>query len=224
MKKIFKMKKITILFLGLFLTTVAFSQDSEKAKSLLDEVSAKMGAYKNMYIGFSQTLSNEDAGIKEGDEPPIRGEINLQGEKYNLNYLGNQFIYDGKNLHVINHDEKEISISEGDIEGDDGFVYPSKLLTFYKEGYTFKMGKLQNTKGRKIQYVILNPKDSNSEIIQVELGIDAKTKHIYKLIQTGTNGSKTSFTITKFKNNEDLPKNFFTFNKDKFLSNNYIID
>ncbi|WP_438988465.1 LolA family protein [Polaribacter sp.] len=218
------MKKITILFLGLFLTTVAFSQDSEKAKSLLDEVSAKMGAYKNMYIGFSQTLSNEDAGIKEGDEPPIRGEINLQGEKYNLNYLGNQFIYDGKKLHVINHDEKEISISEGDIEGDDGFVYPSKLLTFYKEGYTFKMGKLQNTKGRKIQYVILNPKDSNSEIIQVELGIDAKTKHIYKLIQTGTNGSKTSFTITKFKNNEDLPKNFFTFNKDKFLSNNYIID
>ncbi|MEN8776557.1 MAG: outer membrane lipoprotein carrier protein LolA [Polaribacter sp.] len=218
------MKKITILFLGLFLTTVAFSQDSEKAKSLLDEVSAKMGAYKNMCIGFSQTLSNEDAGIKEGDEPPIRGEINLQGEKYNLNYLGNQFIYDGKKLHVINHDEKEISISEGDIEGDDGFVYPSKLLTFYKEGYTFKMGKLQNTKGRKIQYVILNPKDSNSEIIQVELGIDAKTKHIYKLIQTGTNGSKTSFTITKFKNNEDLPKNFFTFNKDKFLSNNYIID
>ena len=218
------MKKITILFLGLFLTTVAFSQDSEKAKSLLDEVSIKMGTYKNMYIGFSQTLSNEDAGIKEGDEPPIRGEINLQGEKYNLNYLGNQFIYDGKKLHVINHDEKEISISEGDIEGDDGFVYPSKLLTFYKEGYTFKMGKLQNTKGRKIQYVILNPKDSNSEIIQVELGIDAKTKHIYKLIQTGTNGSKTSFTITKFKNNEDLPKNFFTFNKDKFLSNNYIID
>ena len=218
------MKKIISLFLSLFLTTIVFSQDSEKAKSLLDEVSAKMGAYKNMYIGFSQTLSNEDAGIKEGDEPPIRGEINLQGEKYNLNYLGNQFIYDGKKLHVINHDEKEISISEGDIEGDDGFVYPSKLLTFYKEGYTFKMGKLQNTKGRKIQYVILNPKDSNSEIIQVELGIDAKTKHIYKLIQTGTNGSKTSFTITKFKNNEDLPKNFFTFNKDKFLSNNYIID
>ncbi len=224
MKKIFKMKKITILFLGLLLTTVAFSQDSEKAKSLLDEVSTKMGAYKNMYIGFSQTLSNEDAGIKEGDEPPIRGEINLQGEKYNLNYLGNQFIYDGKKLYVINHEEKEISISEGDLDDDDGFVYPSKLLTFYKEGYNFKMGKLLNTKGRKIQFVILNPIDSNSEIVQVELGVDAKTKHIYKLIQTGSNSSKTTFTITEFKKNEDLPKNFFSFNKDKFLSKNYTID
>ncbi|TMM31025.1 outer membrane lipoprotein carrier protein LolA [Polaribacter aestuariivivens] len=218
------MKKVTLLFLSLFLTTIAFSQSGEKAKSLLDEVSTKMGAYKNMYIGFSQTLSNKDAGIKEGDEPPIRGEINLEGEKYILNYLGNQFIYDGKKLYVINHDEKEISITDGDLGGDDGFIYPSKLLTFYKEGYNFKMGKLENNQGRQIQYVTLNPIDSNSDIVKVELGIDAKTKHIFNLIQTGSNGSKTTFTITKFKKNEELSENFFKFNKAKFLSQNYTID
>lgn len=218
------MKKISILFLSIFITTITFSQNAEKAKSLLDEVSSKMGAYKNMYIGFSQTLSNEDAGIKEGDEPPIRGEINLEGEKYNLNYLGNQFIYDGKKLYIINHDEKEISTNNGDLGGDDGFIYPSKLLTFYKEGYTFKMGKLQNISGREIQYVTLNPIDSNSEIVKVELGIDAKTKHIYKLIQKGENGSKTTFTITDFKKNEDLPSNLFSFNKQKYLSQKYTID
>ncbi|QTD38328.1 outer membrane lipoprotein carrier protein LolA [Polaribacter batillariae] len=218
------MKKITLLFLSIFLTTITFSQNAEKAKSLLDEVSTKMGAYKNMSIGFSQTLSNEAAGIKEGDEPPIRGEIKLKGEKYILNYLGNQFIYDGQKLYVINHDEKEISITEGDLEGDDGFIYPSKLLTFYKEGYNYTMGKLENTKGRHIQYVTLTPIDSNSDIVKVELGIDAKSKHIYKLIQTGSNGSKTTFTINKFKKNEDLSNNFFKFNKAKFLSQNYTID
>ena len=218
------MKKTGLLFLSLFITTVSFSQTDEQAKSLLDEVSTKMGSYKNMYIGFSQTLSNEDAGIKEGDEPPIRGKINLQGEKYSLNYLGNQFIYDGKKLHIINHDEKEISISEGDLGGDDGFIYPSKLLTFYKEGYSLQMGKQQNIKGRNIQLVTLNPIDSNSEIVKVELAIDAKTKHIYKLIQTGANASKTTFTITEFKKNENLSQNFFTFNKSKYLSKNYTID
>ncbi|MDX6745816.1 outer membrane lipoprotein carrier protein LolA [Polaribacter sp. PL03] len=218
------MKKIGILFLSLFITTMAFSQSDAKAKSLLDEVSTKMGAYKNMYIGFSQTLSNEDAGIKEGDEPPIRGEINLQGEKYSLNYLGNQFIYDGKKLYVINHDEKEISVSDSDLSGDDGFIYPSKLLTFYKEGYNLEMGDLKNIKGRNIQFVTLNPIDSNSEIVKVELGIDAKTKHIYKLIQTGANASKTTFTITKFKKNEDLSASFFSFNKAKYLSQKYTID
>ena len=218
------MKKTGILFLSLFIATVAFAQSAEKAKSLLDEVSAKMGAYENMYIGFSQTLSNEDAGIKEGDEPPINGEINLKGEKYSLNYLGNHFIYDGAKLYVINHDEKEISISDSDLSDDDGFIYPSKLLTFYKEGYTLKMGKLQNIKGKKIQFVTLNPIDSNSEIIMVELGIDVKTKHIYKLIQTGINASKTMFTITEFKKNEDLSESFFSLNKTKYLSDNYTID
>jgi outer membrane lipoprotein-sorting protein len=218
------MKKTGLLFLSLFITTVSFSQTDEQAKYLLDEVSSKMGSYKNMYIGFSQTLSNEDAGIKEGDEPPIIGKINLQGEKYSLNYLGNQFIYDGKKLHIINHDEKEISISEGDLGGDDGFIYPSKLLTFYKEGYSLQMGKQQNIKGRNIQLVTLNPIDSNSEIVKVELAIDAKTKHIYKLIQTGANASKTTFTITEFKKNENLSQNFFTFNKSKYLSKNYTID
>ena len=218
------MKKIGILFLSLCITTVAFSQQAAKAKSLLDEVSTKMSAYKNMYIGFSQTLSNEEAGIKEGDEPPIRGEINLQADKYSLNYLGNKFLYDGEKLYVINTDEKEISITDGDMSGDDGFIYPSKLLTFYKEGYNFEMGSLKDINGRKIQFVTLNPIDSNSDIVKVELGIDAKTKHIYKLIQTGSNSSKTTFTITQFKSNQQLSDTFFKFDKAKYISQNYSID
>jgi outer membrane lipoprotein-sorting protein len=218
------MKKTILLFLSLSITSIVFSQNSEEAKSLLDEVSTKMGAYENMYLGFSQTLSNEDAGINEDDEPPIRGVINLQKEKYSLNYLGNKFIYDGNKLYVINNDEKEISITEGDLDGDDGFIYPSKLLTFYKDGYNFDMGKLQNINGRRIQFVTLNPIDSNSDIVKVELGIDAKTKHIYKLVQTGSNSSKTTFTITTFKSNQVLSENFFKFDKQKYLSQNYTID
>ncbi|QVY65534.1 outer membrane lipoprotein carrier protein LolA [Polaribacter sp. Q13] len=218
------MKKIGVLFLSLFLTTITFSQNAEKAKSLLDEVSATMGAYKNMSISFSQTLSNEDAGIMEGDEPPIRGKITLEGEKYSLNYLGNQFIFDGKKLYVINNDEKEISITDGDMSGDDGFIYPSKLLTFYKEGYNFEMGDLKNLNGRKIQLVTLNPIDSDSDIVKVELAIDAKTKHIYKLIQTGSNTSKTTFTITEFKSNQTLSNSFFSVDEEKYKKLNFSID
>jgi len=218
------MKNITILFLSIFLTTITFSQNSEKAKSLLDEVSTKMGAYENMSIDFSQTLSNEDAGIMEGDEPPIRGQISLHGEKYSLNYLGNKFIFDGKKLYVINNDEKEITITDGDMSGDDGFIYPSKLLTFYKEGYNFEMGDLKNLKGRKIQFVTLNPIDSESDIVKVELAIDAKTLHIYKLIQTGSNGSKTTFTITEFKSNQTLSSNYFSFDEEKYKKLNFTID
>lgn len=218
------MKKLGMLCFSLLISTIAFSQNSKEAKSLLDEVSQKMSSYNNLFIGFSQTLINEDAGIKKGDEPPIRGEIYIMKEKYHLEYLGNTFLFDGKKLYVINNDEKEISITEGDLEGDDGFIYPSKLFSFYKEGYQLEMGALKNMFGRNIQFVTLHPMDSESDIVKVELGIDAKTKHIYNLLQTGSNGSKTTFTITKFNSNEPLSENFFTFDKQKYLSKNFTID
>ena len=218
------MKKIGIFLLGFFITTITFSQNETEAKNLLDEVSEKMGAYKNMIIDFSQSLTNEEAGILEGDEPPIRGKISIQSEKYSLNYLGNVFLFDGEKLYVINNEEKEISITEGDLDEDSGFIYPSKLLTFYKEGYNFEMGKVLNSNGRKIQFVTLNPIDSDSEIIKVELGIDYNTKHIYKLIQTGENGAKTIFTITNLESNQPLPDNFFSFDEENYKSKNYIID
>ena len=223
-EKNYIMKKTGIFILSVLIASITFSQESEKTKKLLDEVSTKMGAYKNMQIVFSQTLSNQDAGINEGDEPPIRGIINLQGQKYNLEYLGNTFIYDGKKLYVINNEEKEISITDGDMEDSDGFIYPSKLLTFYKEGYNFKMGELKNLNGRKIQFVTLNPIDSNSDIVQVELGIDAKTNHIYKLIQTGSNSSKTTFTITEFKTNQTISDQLFKFDLEKYTNLKYFID
>lgn len=216
------MKKLGILFLGLFLSVNVIAQDtSAKAKQLLDEVSTKMGSYKNMYIGFSSTLTNEDAGIKDD---PIRGNITLQGEKYNLNYLGNNFLFDGEKLYVINNEEKEIAVTDGDLDEEDGFIYPSKLLTFYKEGYNFSIGNLKTIKGRKIQFVDLTPIDSNSDIVKVQLGVDAKTKHIYKLVQVGGNGSTTTFTINQFKSNQSISEKLFTFDKEKYLKNNYTID
>lgn len=217
------MKKLAIVFASIFFSLQLNAQNSStQAKQLLDEVSNKMGAYENMIIGFNSTLVNKEAGIT--NDPPIRGEITLSGEKYNLDYLGNNFVFDGKKLVVINTEEKEININNGDLEEEDGFIYPSKLLTFYKNGYTYKMGALENSNGRKIQLVDLTPIDSNSDIVKVQLGVDAKTKHIYKLVQIGSNGAETTFTITTFKSNQPISEKLFTFDKAKYEKQGYYID
>ncbi|PQJ23555.1 outer membrane lipoprotein carrier protein LolA [Tenacibaculum sp. SG-28] len=217
------MKKIVLFSIALFIGFSGIAQDSAKeAKQLLDKVSQKMGSYTNMFIGFTSVLENKEAGIT--DEAPIKGTITISGEKYNLDYLGNNFLFDGKNLAVINHDEKEITISNGDMEEEDGFIYPSKLLTFYNEGYNYTMGKLTNQNGRRIQYVDLTPIDSNSEVIKVKLGIDAKSNHIYKLVQIGTNGAETTFTITKFNGSPSVSDDFFKLNKEKYKNKGYYID
>lgn len=214
------MKKIYVILLAITINLPLFAQNSS-AKKLLDEVSLKMGAYTNMKIDFSSKLVNREAGLL--NEAPIKGNVILSGEKYNLNYAGNNFIFDGKKLAIVNTEEKEVSITDGNME-EDGFIYPSKLLTFYKKGYRYKMGKLQNNKGRKIQYVELTPIDSNSDISKVKLGIDAKTKHIYNLIQIGTNGTETTITINAFKANLPLSIEVFSFDKSKYEEKGYLID
>ena len=219
-----RMKRVIILLIVAFFVQTGFAQSDPQARKLLDEVSTKMGAYKNMVIGFSTFLVNEEAGVKKGDEAPINGKITLQGEKYNLEYYGNTFIYNGTVLYVIKHDDKEITVNEDDLSEDDGFIYPSKLLTFYKEGYNYKMGTLVNMSGRKIQFVELTPIDSDSEIVKVKLGVDAKSKHIYQLIQTGANGAETTLTINQFKSNQNISELLFQLDKAKYEKLDYLID
>jgi len=177
-----------------------------------------------MVLDFSTSLTNEEAGIYEGDELPTKGSITLQGEKYNLNYLGNTFIFDGLKLYVINHDEKEVMINDQDLQEDDGVIYPSKLLTFYKEGYEYKMGVIKNIKGRKVQFIDLTPIDTDSEIVKVNLGIDIKTSQIYKLIQFGDNGTKTILTIDQFKSNQNISNELFQFDQNSYERLGYLID
>lgn len=219
-----RMKKRFVVLFALLISGYAFSQEATKEEKLLDEVSTKMTSYTNMELAFSASLLNPEAGIKKGEEDINEGKIILQGEKYNLEYLRNTFIYNGKKLYVINHDDKEITVNDSDLDDDEGFIYPSKLLTFYKEGYNYKMGKLITKNGRKIQYVELTPIDSNSEIVSVSLGIDSKTKHIYQLIQTGANGATTTLTITQFKSNQKISDQTFMFDQKKYEELDYLID
>ena len=163
-------------------------------------------------------------GINENDELPNFGKIILKGEKYNLNFLGNSFVFDGNQLFIINHEDKEISVNDDYLNEDEGFIYPSKLLTFYENGYNYSMGNSKIKNGKKIQYVELIPIDSNSEIVKVELGIDVKTKHIYQLIQLGANETKTILTIRQFKNNLNITDGLFQLDKEAYEKQGYLID
>ncbi len=222
-ENITRLKYVGLVFIAAFLSVNVIAQSNDaRAQTLLNEVSSKLKNYKNMVISFNSNLTNKEAGII--NDPPIRGNIIISEDKYSLEYHGNSFLFDGKELAVVNHEDKEIVISVGDIEEEDGFVSPSKLLTFYQKGYTYKMGKLENHKGRKIQYVNLTPIDSNSNIIEVKLGIDPKTKHIYELIQIGSNGAETKFTITKFKKDQPISEKSFSLDRNKFKNLGYIID
>lgn len=204
------MKRLFIIaFLTLGLTS--FAQNDSKAEALLTEVSNKIKAYKNISLDFKYVLNN----VSENINQETRGDVVIEGEKYKLNILGITRIFDGKTLYTISPEDEEVTISSNNTE-DEGTITPSKMLSFYEEGYTYKMDIIQNVKGRKIQYVKLSPIDTNSEIKHVLLGIDATTKHIYNLIEVGKNGTKTTLTVNSFKTDEPISKTLFTFDESKY--------
>jgi len=204
------MKNILVT-IALLVCFNGFSQESEKAKALLNEVDTKVRSYENISIDFKYALQNSSENVNQ----VTRGDVTIEGEKYFLNVLGVTRIYDGKTLYTISPEDEEVTISSDNSE-DENTITPSKMLSFYKEGYSFAMDIIQDVKGRKIQYVKLTPIDTNSEIKQVLLGIDAKTKHIYNLIEIGKNGTKTTLTVNSFKTNEPISKSLFKFDKNKY--------
>ena len=202
------MKKILILLI----ITISFNALAQnKANTLLNEVSEKVKSYDNISLDFKYTLENTSENIKQ----ETKGDVVMQGDKYRLNILGVTRLFDGQTLYAISAEDEEVTISsENDDEND--AITPSKMLSFYEDGYSYSLDITQNINGRKIQYVKLTPIDSNSEIKNLLLGIDAQTKHIYNLIQVGKNGTKTTLVVNSFKTNAPLSKTLFTFDANKY--------
>lgn len=210
------MKKLSIILIALFITSFAQAQD---AKKLLKEVSDKVKGYDNIAIDFKYNLNNS----KENVNQDTRGDVTLQGDKYVLHMLGTTRVFDGKKIYTIVPEDEEVTISNHNPK-DDKEITPSKMLTFYENGYTYKMDIVQNVKGRKIQYVKLIPIDSKAEIKNILLGIDVQTKHIYKLIQTDAQGTKYTLTVNSFKTNLPVSKTLFTFDEAKYKKDGYYIN
>jgi len=201
----------TFILFVLFSNHSILAQDDLKAKELVKEVLNKVESYDNLVIDFSYSLENEEQDLKQ----ETRGDVSIKGDKYVLNLMGTTQVFDGKKIYTIVPEDEEVTISFYD-EADSDQITPSKMLTFYKEGYLFKMDMIQDVKGRKIQYVELIPMDSKNEMKQILLGIDRQTKHIFNLIQVQSGDTKIEFRVTKFKTNEPLSANHFQFQRSKY--------
>ncbi len=210
------MKNLFSIALVFFMTLSVNAQD-KKAKELLDDVTVKIKSYDNIVIDFKYTLNN----AKENINQDSKGNVTIDGNKYVLNFMGVTKIYDGKKTYTIVPEDEEVTISSIN-DADDKAITPSKMLTFFNSGYKYSMDVVQDVKGRKIQYIKLNPTNSKDQRKEIMLGIDVQTKHIYNLIEIGKNGTKTTLTVNSFKTNQPLSKNQFTFVASKYP--NYYIN
>ena len=206
-------KYLSVIIILLSFST--FSQNSEKAKKYLDDVLKKVESYENISIEFKYSLINEEENISQS----YKGNVFLKKEKYLVNLLGITNLFDGKKLYTINYEDEEVTITNS-IDEENNINNPSKMLSFYKEGFTYIWDKELPINGKIIQFIKLIPIDTNSDDKQILLGIDSNTKNIYNTITTGKNGTETTLTVNSFKTNQSISESLFIFDKNKY-SNYY---
>jgi outer membrane lipoprotein-sorting protein len=199
-------------------TALLSAQSDARAKTLLDEVYNKINGYKNISLEFKYVLENKEADLYQ----ETKGDMTVMGDLYRVNVFGSQQLYDGKKVYTIVPENEEVLVEN--MGESDATITPSKMLTFYREGYDAKWDILQNMQGRKIQFVKLIPQDAASDLKNILLGVDVATKNVYRVIEQGKENTKTTITVLSLKVNQDLPSNMFSFNRSKYESEGYYID
>jgi len=199
------------IFLLLGCSTVALAQGPEQAKYLLNQVSVEIKKQKNLRLEFQYVLENKEEQIKQKTE----GKVTLAGDQYKLEFLEVIQLFDGKKTYTIVPENEEITVSIPE-EGEAISVNPSKLLSFYEEGYDYHWDISQRVMGRNIQFVKLIPSEENEDIQYLLLGIDVAKNSIYRLIEIGNNKTTTTLTIINQEENISLPEDYFEFNSSEY--------
>lgn len=209
------MKKIT-LFLILY-SGLTFAQGYEQAKNLLDRVSKEMKSKINIRFDFNYVLENKKEQIRQ----EMEGNVTLSGDLYKLSFLEAIQLFDGTKTYTIVPENEEITISDPEDE-EDIDISPSKLLSFYEEGYGYEWDIQQRVMGRNIQYIKLLPTETSDEVKYLLLGIDVDRLQVYRLIEVGLNQTMTTLTLKSQEFNIALPEDYFEFNAAEYP--NYYIN
>ena len=210
------MKKKIFLFI-LLLSHPLLSQNTEAARKLLDEVSGKISSFKNMKFDFTYVLENRPENIRQ----ETNGSVTISKDLYRINFLGFEQLFDGKMTYTIVPENEEITISDPEEESEFG-INPSKILTIYKKDYAYQWDIKQNVMGTPVQFIKLIPNEEKKELKFLLLGIDMRTKLIYRLIEIGRYDTRTTLTLKNIKTNINLRDDFFLFDKNKYP--NYYIN
>ena len=209
------MKK-TLLFLVLC-SSMTFAQGYEQAKNLLDRVSKEMKSKKNIRFDFTYVLENKKEQIRQ----EMEGNVTLAGDQYKLSFLEAIQLFDGNKTYTIAPENEEITISYPE-EEEDVSISPSKLLSFYEEGYGYEWDIQQRVMGRNIQFIKLLPTETSEEVKYLLLGIDVDRLQVYRLIEVGLNQTLTTLTLKSQEFNIVLPEDYFEFNAAEYP--NYYIN
>ena len=199
-------KIILIIAVGI-INLVHAQKIDNKAKGILDAVSANYKSKNTLYFKFSYGTGSGKTSKNQ------TGSFYASKDKYKLKIMGNEQIFDGNKTYSINEDEQEITIAK---QNSKETLSPINYIDSYKKGYNIHyIGKNKN-----LDIIKLTPIKNNG-IKEVFLYVNTSKNNVEKIEQYSTDKQITTITITEYKENPKVDSKIFTFNKN--LYKNYLI-
>jgi outer membrane lipoprotein-sorting protein len=206
------MKKFIITLIVIATTfnlSVAFAQQDQKAKDVLNKLSEKSKSYKTIVADFTLKMINKEEDIDEEQS----GTLYIKDNKYYVSIPGQVIFSDGKAVYTYLKDADEIQINNLPDALDEESVDPSKLFTLYEKDFKYKYVKEENN-----QHVInLYPlKPDGKGYHRITLYIDKSKMEISRIEIYGKDGTNTIYIVKSFKTNVPVEDSKFTYNKSKY--------
>lgn len=216
------MKKLLFALLILFIAPTLPAQSkapakAEKsdpeAKKVLDKIRKKYEGYKTLEAAFSLTieLPGQDLEVQKGT-------IGQEDKKFRLEMDQQIIVSDAKTTWVYLKKNNEVQINDADpADTESGFLTPRDLLKRYQKGdYTYAITEKTTENGKLITQIEFKPNDKNSEYSKLRVSIDEKGGRIQAIKAFGKDGSRYSFTITRFTPNKTFDADYFSFDIKKY--------
>ena len=127
-----------------------FSQNDQRARLLLNQLSETYATFESMYIEFEYVLDNRKEGISQQE----KGVLLVADDKYILTIMGIQQLYNGTSIYTIDDLNEEVTIQEG-VTGDSP-INPLDMFDFHKEGYLLQWD-ISQKKAQKIHQIVSKP-------------------------------------------------------------------
>lgn len=180
------------------------SMTAQEATKILDKTAATLKAAKNVKIGF--TLEADGGGNTAGNT----GYIKLSGQKFVVNMGGSITWFDGKTMWSYVKKNEEVNVTTP-TAAEVAKMNPYAFLSFYKKGYTAKMGK---STAKEHEVVLTGSEGSAYE--QVVMRVNKATNEPTYLKTTSAKGVVTVIRCNSLVKNQKYTDATFRFNKKNY--------
>ncbi|SMO51150.1 Outer membrane lipoprotein-sorting protein [Saccharicrinis carchari] len=198
------MKKLLVLLC--LIPGFAFAQNSEKAKEILDKVTAKTKTYTTIKADFSFSLENLQEDIKE----EYQGTIAIKGDKYKAHLMDVDTYFDGKTLWTHMIDVEEVNVDEPDPDDEDS-LNPATIFTIYQSGFKYAYMGEKVSNGVAVHSIDLFPIKRDKPYSRINLEVKKDDMQLHQIKQVSKDGNNYTIAIKELVPNIAMDDNMFVF-------------